>query len=423
MTNDRISVKSGHGVGKTMVAGLSVIWFLCCYTPSLVISTAPTERQVKELLWREIRARKTRSLIPLPGKPLIMKWDISANNYALGLSTDDVMQLTGFHSPYLMIIVDEANGFPEHLFDGLEGILSGGGKAILFMIGNPIDPIGTFFKSFDSPEYRRITISCLNHPNVLTGENLIPGAVTKKWVEKKSRDWGTDSSLWYSRVIGEFPRIGENNVINLVWVEQAEMLIQKDNPKEQIFMGVDVADAGGDPWVWYIGTRRKRMYIEQKKNIEIMGGVGHTIILMKRFGIKDENITVDGIGVGAGVVSRFRELGYKINRFIGSESAVDDGSFKDKVTEAWWLLRILFKPDNDEYLPFSLSGRAEDLKSDLCTRKYSEESTGKLKLEEKKVYRKRMKRSPNFADAMAMCYHRLLSRSRTVGMMVLPSVY
>src|SRR5712671_5200377 len=52
----RVAVASANSCGKTFIAARIAAWFLYLYKHSIVITTAPTDRQVSEILWREIRA-------------------------------------------------------------------------------------------------------------------------------------------------------------------------------------------------------------------------------------------------------------------------------------------------------------------------------------------------------------------------------
>ena len=53
----RVVVKSANGVGKTYLAADLVLWFLYAFQPAIVLTTAPTWRQVRHVLWEEIRKR------------------------------------------------------------------------------------------------------------------------------------------------------------------------------------------------------------------------------------------------------------------------------------------------------------------------------------------------------------------------------
>lgn len=431
-TVESISAKSGHGTGKSNLAACQALWFKYTHTPSLVITTAPTERQVKEILWREIRYRFAGASQKLEGTILKMMLDIDPINYMFGFSTNDVQKIQGFHSANILFIIDEANGFPIELYEAVYGVLSGGERRILFQIGNPIDPIGPFFESFSDGITKCHTLSCLDHPNVVTGTNVIPGAVTRDWIEKQRSRWGEDSAFWQSRVLGEFPKISTDIVVNLGWVETAEIIKPKKRKKnEAIYMGVDVAEYGSDPSAWFVGTEHKRIYNCEKHNVEPTETGNITRQLRRRYSVPYENVSVDGIGVGAGVYSYLKENegglaserdGWrKLNRFVASERAIDHETFEDKSIEAWWIVRNMLKPDSDNYKGYALCGRTDKLKADLCTRKYKTSGKGKMRLEPKEEYRKRLKRSPDNADAMVICYSKLAKR-RVYGYVVLPNV-
>ena len=54
--NPRTAVRSCHGIGKTFTAALCILWFLYSHKRSIVLSTAPTWRQVEMLVVRPDRA-------------------------------------------------------------------------------------------------------------------------------------------------------------------------------------------------------------------------------------------------------------------------------------------------------------------------------------------------------------------------------
>ena len=70
VNNRRIAVPSGHGVGKTWLEARIALWFLYCFPPSKVITTAPTWPQVEMLLWSEIKNAYRTSQIPMGGRLL-----------------------------------------------------------------------------------------------------------------------------------------------------------------------------------------------------------------------------------------------------------------------------------------------------------------------------------------------------------------
>jgi hypothetical protein len=427
-THDRIAVKSGHGVGKTKLAAIVALYFKYCYWPSTVLTTAPTERQVKNQLWKEIRFLWMHNQKKLNGKIFTMYLDVDPKNFMLGFTTskDSFNQAQGFHSPYFLIIIDEANGYPDELIASIISMLSGGIRAILFMIGNPVIPNGYFFNSFSNPAFVTTTISCLNHPNVVNNDRtIIPGAVTREWVEEQRKAWGEESAFWQSRILGNFPTIAEDLVVNLAWVENAEKINNKPVKEEEIYLGHDPGELGDDPYVWYIGTPRRRIIAIERKGIQPSEAIAMTVRLQKDYNIPYKNITIDGIGAGATIYSvLLNDYSWKgLNRFVASSSAKDSNTYVDATAEAWFNIRRLLNPLHDKYIPFGFGGPADAIKADLCTRKFKLESrTGRYMMEPKPLYRKRMKRSPNFGDAFTICYYPLCMCQKP-GIILLGNLY
>src|SRR5262245_11699669 len=57
----KVLVKSAHSLGKTFLAAVLVSWWFDTYPDnSAVITTAPTARDVRDLLWREVRVLRGR---------------------------------------------------------------------------------------------------------------------------------------------------------------------------------------------------------------------------------------------------------------------------------------------------------------------------------------------------------------------------
>ena len=113
--NRRVAVKSGNGLGKGYCAAVAVLWFLYYHDPAIVLSTAPTFRQVWHVLWRQIRRLYRRAPDVLGGKILDTRWELADARYAIGLSADTADQFQGFHSPNMLIVVDEAEGLSDEI--------------------------------------------------------------------------------------------------------------------------------------------------------------------------------------------------------------------------------------------------------------------------------------------------------------------
>lgn len=402
----RIIVPSGHGVGKTFDAAHIVLWFLIAYSPSKVITTAPTWHQVKELLWAEIHGAYAKSYLPFGGTLTTTKLEFSKDWFAVGLSTKEsaetrefgAQKFQGFHSPNLLVVVDEGAGVPQEIFTACESLIVSENNRIL-VIGNPSSPTGPFYEACKDPRWHKIKISCFDHPNVKEGREIIPGAVTKDWVEDKRLKWGEGSPLWMTKVLGEFPAEGEDTLIALAWAEKAagnEDCAMTGSRR----LAVDVARFGSAETVFceMVGEAVVDLSAITKK--DTMWTVGE---IMRRLHKKEyDYIIIDDVGVGGGVTDRLEELGIDVVKFNGGSAAEEPGQFVNRRDETYWLLHEAFKPSAHGKQRISIPDDKE-LINQLSSIRYKVTSRG-MKIESKDEMRKRGLKSPDRADALAMAY-------------------
>lgn len=203
--NKRTVVRSCHGSGKTAVAAVAVLEFML-QGPCRVITTAPTWSQVEQLLWREI-AQRHRNIQPAFGKLFKTQLEIAPDWFAIGLSTDTPERFQGHHAPRMLLVVDEASGVDDAIYEASEGFLTAEGSRVL-LIGNPTRTTGTFYRAFKPDSgWHRVHISAFDSPN-FTGETVHSDAaralVTPEWAADAAIQWGIDSPAYKIRVLGEF---------------------------------------------------------------------------------------------------------------------------------------------------------------------------------------------------------------------------
>jgi phage terminase large subunit len=361
------TVASCNAAGKTGTAGIIVPWYLLSYDESIVITTAPTWRQVKDLLWREIATRyekaKERGVQLFPQSPNVVSLQISPNWYAVGVSSKDPTRVMGYHadSGHLLAIGDEASGIDELIFGGIDSLLTSELCRALY-IGNPVSGSGRFRDSH-RPNYpsNKIRISVFDTPNfrannIRNEEDLVeaieskrklqtpyPQLVSPIWAYERIGMWGINSPMYQAKVRAKFPDVGENTLIPLSWIEAAttderlekilglhlkdpsaqmsehamEKLEKENAEARQTAMaeyikahntnrGVDVARFGSDSTV--ITPRWSRIVGQQRAlgKMDTMETAGHIWPLIRNM---PTDITgVDVIGVGSGVVDRLHEL-------------------------------------------------------------------------------------------------------------------
>ena len=217
--NRRVSVVGANGSGKDWAAARAVLWWIATRPRATVVVTGPTQRQVEEIVWRELRGAYKASRIPLGGRVSGSHWNIDDDRFAIGFSTNRPENLQGFHSPELLVVVTEAHAVPQGHMEALKRLI----PARMLLTGNAFSRDGEFFDSHHTKRhlYTRIAISAFDTPN-FTGENGgIPGAPTEEDVEERKLDWGEDHPLYQGSVLARFPDMLDDSLIGRTVIEQA----------------------------------------------------------------------------------------------------------------------------------------------------------------------------------------------------------
>ena len=408
----RVAVKAGNGLGKGFCAAVALLWFIHAHPDAAIaLSTAPTFRQVRHILWRQVHQLYRRAPRILGGRLLDTRWEISGDRYALGLSADSADQFQGFHSPNMFIVVDEAEGVAEEIYEAIESVMTSAGS-LLLLIGNPTTMSGAFRRAFHEERriYHTITISALDSPNVQAGKPVIPGLATARWVEERREIWGADSPVYRARVLGQFPDQGEDTLLRLSDIEAAAARHTSgdapgaNNRGGDVVLAVDVARYGADRSV-ILRRRGDRVEdIRVLRQMDTMQLTGWVAAAIRESGAA--HICVDEIGLGAGVVDRLRELGHPVRGVNVAHKARQDRQFVNLRAEGYWNLRERFRAGRISIPPDN------ELIGELAALRYSFISQGRIQMESKEQIRKRGLPSPDKADALMLAYLSPASRLR-----------
>lgn len=212
--NDKTCVYAGHGVSKTYSLARLALAFLFCYPPATVVTTAPTDTQVKDLLWREIREAHSNARIPLGGnlttRMLDMQEQTGLRWFATGFSTrpDTVTReataFQGYHNDHLLVIFDEAAGILPEIWKAAHYI--GAPYKRWIAVGNPTSATGDFASCNKNPTWTKLNLSVLDTPNYKTGRMIIPGVYGRKYEQDVIDEFGKDSDEYKVRVLGQISK-------------------------------------------------------------------------------------------------------------------------------------------------------------------------------------------------------------------------
>jgi phage terminase large subunit len=395
----RISIRAGHGVGKSTGCAWAAIWHMITRYPQKCVVTAPTAGQLFDALFAEIKfwvnklPEPLRDLFEVYSERITLKAAPEASFISARTSSADRPEaLAGIHSEHVLLICDEASAIPEPVFESAAGSMSGH-SACTVLISNPTRNSGLFFKSHHdlSNEWKTMHVSCLQSKRV-----------SKDFVKQIIDTYGEGSNAYRVRVLGEFATRDDDTLIPADLVDAAMTRDITTPPNEILVYGLDVARFGTDRSV--LCKRRGNVVTEFKtwQNLDLMQLVGAVVNEAKLD--KPAEICVDSIGLGSGVADRLRELGHVVRDVNVSESSALEPTAAKLRDELWvkvkdWLnARACKLPKDDQ------------LRQELVAPTYTFTSNGKIKVEGKAEMKKRGLRSPDMADALCLTFASIASR-------------
>lgn len=433
----RTAVPSCHGPGKSFIAARIARWWIESHPPgkAFVVTSAPTGRQVRAILWREMgrthadggigRINQTELWVTMP--------DGHEEMVAFGSKPADLdpAAFQGIHEQFVLIIFDEGGGMSKALVDAGDTALTSEQSRFL-IIGNPDDGTSEFACVCNPGSgWNVIHISAFDTP-CMTGEpvsrRMQTNLISQLWIEEKARKWIGERcphcqvdldllsirsspfvcqhcdedipllSLYVSKILGQFPVSSEESLIPLAWIRAAQE--RTLTPGEPHCLGVDV---GGGLDKSTVCHRRGSVFriIRRDQNPDTMATCGNVIRDLNRVGATLAK--VDNVGIGAGLVHRAHEL--KRNKKIrhtfrgvnvGKEPS-NKSEFLNLRAEAWWQVRERFERGDIDIDP-----RDDELATQLADIRLKPRSDGLIQIESKEDMKKRGRSSPDDADSVLL---------------------
>lgn len=403
----RISIRSGHGTGKDASASWAVLWFMSTRIYAKVVCTAPTARQLNDILWSEIskwlRDSAVQEEFVVQSDKIFHKfapkewWARAVSPSVRADPADQAETLAGFHGDHLLFIIDEASGVEDPVFVPVEGAMTQEDNRVL-LIGNPTKNRGYFHDTQFHPEiskqWHRLHWDSRDSENV---KSEYPAYMAAKY--------GVDSNIFRIRVAGEPPLEDERTLIPLCWAEQC---IGKDvevSDEDPIYLGVDVARYGEDKSIILPRHGLKVMPWHSFQGMNTITLAGH--VMQTYEDSHAEGCAIDVIGVGAGTADYLRKKSmpglFDVNVSWGSSDPTKYAILRD---ELWWRVREKcmygYYSFPEEKLPGEVLSLGQELANELATPYYEFNKNGAVKVESKKDMKKRGIPSPNIADALCL---------------------
>lgn len=425
----RVFVKAAHAVGKTHLAAGLVNWHFDLYDPGIALTTGPTQSQVADVLWQEVRTQRRGR----PGLlPRATRMETGPAHFAVGYTSRDDAAFQGRHAERVLIVFDECTGIDAPIWEAAEGMAVGPG-CLWLAICNPTDTSSHAYEEEQSGRFHALTVSALEHPNIaaeLAGLPApYPGAVSLRWVRDRLRDWCDEVTpgdamagdvefppgsgrfyrpgpLFEGRVLGRWPHQGSR----AVWSEAAWQACLREKPLEPgdgpTCIGCDVARFGEDSTVMVVRRGPAVLHHESHNGWDTARTAQRIKELAARFAQPDENprrvaVFVDDDGVGGGVVDQRGR-----HTFAGCSAAARARApreYPNRRSELWFSLAA--RAASGELDLTRLPRRTSvELRRQAMAPRWHVDDRGRRSMEGKEELRRRLGRSPDDMDALNLAY-------------------
>lgn len=399
----RISIVSGHGIGKSCLVSLLILWFLFVHPNCRIGCTAPSQAGLYDVLWSEIKKwiqkmpKQMADMFVWESTHIRMKED--PNEWfarAKTASKENTEALAGIHADWVMLLADEASGVEEPIFETMEGSLTSG-NIIVFLISNGTRSIGYFYDTHhkDSHMWQNYAFSSLESPRV--DERYVQGIVDK---------YGADSVQYAIRVMGQFPDEGIMDDKGYV-----QLLNEKDihfckfdydwAPLGRVIGSLDASGEGQDKSVWAIKDR-SRIGIVAEEDISSASSMAlKSVTICQKYKVDPIDFVIDAFGAGMNVAQEIALTTSKekepwrvtpINSGEPCDDEYDRELYLNKRAEAYWKLKIFFQ-QGGEIMEHSR------LKEQLLSVRFRRTVTGRIQIMDKVQSKKLGFPSPDMADA------------------------
>lgn len=450
--NQQVAIRGCHASGKTYRCGRIALWWVSTGMQSVAILTGPTFRQVQQNAWAELEHAypMARGLIGgklLPGTCRLAmgpRWGV------LSFATDKPVNLSGFHGARVLVMVDEASGVDEQLFTSLEGLRSAGVVRLL-LTSQGTQTAGTFFRAFHEERrfWHTIQISAFRTPNFApealkawlgrdvlpptvdqqeralsrsidanalalqeaweaagrpdTGDWLNKNLVTPLWACQLADRRGLNDDEYAIRVLGGFGKGDPYALISLHLFDRARSSRLPPSQDPKTWMGLDIAERGDDDSTCWIRRGPQVMYYEERHGQDTVQTAGWAAAIARRFGVTDVNYDATGVGAGVGPVLRPQLPGVRVHDVMPGGGADDKEQFANRRAEMYWGLRDRFE-EGEISLAAIQHAAVERLAPEVTGLQWKRQPSGKIIIEPKDDFKKRLGRSPDAADGLAYAF-------------------
>lgn len=394
----RVSIASGHGIGKSAAMGMLANWAMTCHAGARVVVTANTESQLRTKTSPEFgkwfRSSLSAELFDIETLKITQNDKAFGGNWRLDFlpwSETSPEAFAGLHNEgrLVMVMMDEGSAIADIIWEVIEGAMTDENTILIWVVfGNPTRNTGRFREC-----WRRYRDAW--HIKAQIDSRTVEGT-NKEALDEWARLYGEDSDFFKVRVRGQFPSASARQFISSKLVDAAfgKHLREDQYSFAPVILTCDPAWTGADELV--IGMRQGLFF----DVLEIIRDNDNDVFIAQKLAAyeaqyKARAVFIDA-GYGTGIKSAGDVMGRNWQLVWFAEKPINPG-YLNKRAEMWGLAKEWLKQGGS--LPDD-----QVLYEDLISPETLPRLDGKIALESKEDMRKKGLPSPNRADALALSF-------------------
>ena len=407
----RISMQACAGPGKTSCLSWCGWNFLLCYAEKgyhpNAAAMAVTSDNLKDNLWKEMAVWMERSDLlksafvwtkeRIFAKQHSATWWMSARTWSKSANEEEQGRtLSGLHSRFILYLIDESGDISPNVLRSAEQGLSNCQFGKILQAGNPTSMEGMLYAAATLLRHNWTVIRITGDPD---DSNRSP-RISLEWARDQIKQYGRDDPWVMAYILGQFPPSSLNTLIGPDEVDAA----MNRHLREDVYnwsqkrLGIDVARFGDDLTVLFPRQGKAAFRpapMRHKRDSPVSVDIANRVMLAKGKWGSEMEFFDDTVGWSHGAIDVMRGAGYSPLAVLFNGKAPDP---RYKNMRAYMWLKMVEWIRGGGALP-----KVPELVGELTIPTYTF-SGGQFILEEKDKIKLRLKRSPNYADALALTF-------------------
>jgi phage terminase large subunit len=411
----RLGLKACAGPGKTAVLAWGGWHRLACFAAPNEhpkgIATSITGDNLRDNLWAEMARWRNQSpflqqAFEWTGSRIFARdhaetWFLSAKSWPKTADPETIGRtLSGLHSRFPFYLIDESGDIPPNMIRSAEQGLSTCEDGLIITAGNTTSQTGLLYEvstnlrgKMEDGKFEIISITA--DPDDPKRTPRVPA----EWARQQINTYGRENPWVMAYVLGQFPPGSINALLSVEDVEAAMNRAPKEGSFEWAVkrIGVDVARFGDDRTVHFPRqgmAATMPLVMRHNRGSAVSVDIANRTMAMMNEGA-DEAYFDDTVGWAHGAVDILTAAGRDVYA-IAFDKPSGNQRYVNMRAQMWMEMAEWIKAKG--CLP-----RIPEMVAELTSPTYFF-SNGKFQIEAKDQVKKRLGRSPDLADALALTF-------------------